>query len=126
MSPKELIRNMASSMLDKFNSYWNVIHGVIGVAAILDPRFKMKLLEQMFTQINGNRALDEIARIKNICYKLLNEYNSMAPNACSSGTSSTMAEATHSMENDFLSGFDLFVSSENKVEDVKVELETLH
>ena len=77
----------------------------------------------MFTQIYGDRAYDEIARIKNICYELLNEYNSMVPNARSSCTLSAMIEATQSKKNDFLSSFDLFVSSENKVENVKVELD---
>ena len=43
-------------MLHKFNNYWNVIHGIMGVAAILDPRYKLKLLEWMFTQIYGDRA----------------------------------------------------------------------
>ena len=43
----------------------------------------------------------------------------MAPNAHSSGTLSAMVEATQSIENNFLSSFDLFVSSEKKVKKMK-------
>lgn len=85
-SASKLIRNTASSMLEMFDGYCNIIHGIIGVADFLDPRFKMKLLEWMFTQIYIDRVLYKIARIKNIYHELLNEFDRLTPNACSSCT----------------------------------------
>jgi len=38
----EAIRNMASRMILKFDKYWSVIHGIMGIASLLDPRYKMK------------------------------------------------------------------------------------
>ncbi|XP_052622306.1 zinc finger BED domain-containing protein RICESLEEPER 2-like [Lactuca sativa] len=36
-SPIEEIKMMADQMVSKFNKYWSVIHGVMGMAAVLDP-----------------------------------------------------------------------------------------
>ena len=110
-------------MMEKFHRYWDVIHGIIGVAAILDPRFKMKLLDWMFGQIYGDRAAFEIHRIKSICYDLLNEYKKKESNVNPSCTSSSRTTATEFGGSDFLSGFELFVSNDHTIENVKVELD---
>jgi Domain of unknown function (DUF4413) len=39
------IVSMASKILEKFEKYWSEIHGVMGVATVLDPRFKNQILE---------------------------------------------------------------------------------
>ncbi|KAF7811830.1 zinc finger BED domain-containing protein RICESLEEPER 2-like [Senna tora] len=39
-SPRDTIRNMATTMLAKFDKYWSTINGVMAVGAILDPRVK--------------------------------------------------------------------------------------
>ena len=41
MSPNVVISTMAKSMVAKFDAYWNVIHKLMGVDAVLDPRYKM-------------------------------------------------------------------------------------
>ena len=33
---------MATNMIENFNKYWDEIHNLLVVAAVLDPRFKMK------------------------------------------------------------------------------------
>ena len=50
-SPNEVIQKMVEKMLDKFDSYWSVIHLIMGVTTILDPRYKMELLEFYFESI---------------------------------------------------------------------------
>ena len=65
---------MAKSMLAKFNSYWANVNVVMAVAAILDPRYKMKLLEFYYHNIYGDNSDLEIEKIKNLCYDLLDEY----------------------------------------------------
>jgi len=44
-SSNELIKKMAKNMLVKFDKYWSVIHEIMGVTAVLDPRYKPDLLE---------------------------------------------------------------------------------
>ena len=44
MSSNVVISTMTKSMVAKFDAYWNVIHKLTGVAAVLDPRYKMTLL----------------------------------------------------------------------------------
>ena len=69
-----MINRMAESTLTKFNFYWANVNVVIAVVAILDPRYKMKLLEFYYPNIYSNNSNLEIEKIKNICYDLLDEY----------------------------------------------------
>ena len=48
MSSNVVISTMEKSMVTKFDAYWNVIHKLMGVAAVLDPRYKMTLLHFYF------------------------------------------------------------------------------
>ncbi|KAL5560719.1 hypothetical protein UlMin_036930 [Ulmus minor] len=48
-SSNENVRAMASNMEEKFLKYWDVTHGIMAVASILDPRYKMKLIEYFFS-----------------------------------------------------------------------------
>ena len=74
LSSNEMISRMAKSMFAKFNSYWANVNVVMAVNAILDPRYKMKLLEFYYSNIYGNNSDLEIEKIKNLCYELLDEY----------------------------------------------------
>ena len=49
-------------MLAKFNSYWTNVNVVMVVAAILDPRYKMKLLEFYYPNIYGDNSDLEIEK----------------------------------------------------------------
>ena len=53
---------MAKSMLAKFNSYQANVNVVMAVAAILDPRYKMKLLEFYYPNIYGDNSDLEIEK----------------------------------------------------------------
>ena len=48
------IKLMAASIIEKFNKYWSEVHNLLAVATVLDPRFKMKLVEFYFPKIFGN------------------------------------------------------------------------
>ncbi|TXG73486.1 hypothetical protein EZV62_002065 [Acer yangbiense] len=54
--------------------YWDVIHGIMVVAAILDPRYKMKLIEYYFPIIYGDGAYTKIEKIQKICDDLVGQY----------------------------------------------------
>ena len=60
---------MALKMKDKFEKYWDVIHGILSVAIVLDPRYKMKLIEYYFPQIYESECSDlEIDRVCGIFF----------------------------------------------------------
>ena len=37
-SGNEALQQMASKMWSKFEKYWDMIHGLMGIATMLDPR----------------------------------------------------------------------------------------
>ncbi|KAK2641078.1 hypothetical protein Ddye_022841 [Dipteronia dyeriana] len=61
-STVEEIRLMALAMAQKFDSYWNEFHGLMVVATIVDPRFKMKIIDCYFPIIYGDRVSGEIKK----------------------------------------------------------------
>ena len=67
---------MASSMLENFDKYWSGCHIVMVVVAVLDLRYKIKILKFYFPIMYGSEALSEIGKIRQICYDFLFEYQS--------------------------------------------------
>lgn len=66
---------MAKKMLEKFEKYWPQINGIMSVATVLDPIYKIKLLGYYFPLLYNNiDAKTKIERIKRICVDLVNEY----------------------------------------------------
>ena len=63
----DVIRIMASKMMTKFEKYWKDVGGVMDVAVVLDPRYKMKLIEFYFPKIYGSNFSIEIERICKLC-----------------------------------------------------------
>ena len=72
--PDVVIRTMAQKMLDKFLKYWDVIHGILGVACVLDPRFKLKMVKVCYRRIFDFDVDEKVEMIKDVCYALFNEY----------------------------------------------------
>ncbi|KAL6310724.1 hypothetical protein AAG906_000076 [Vitis piasezkii] len=123
----DVVKTMASSMLQKFDKYWSGCHIVMAIAAIFDPRYKIKILEFYFPLMYGSEASNEIEKIRGMCYELLSEYQSksnLGQKTSSYGTSSgsTLLELNYD-EQDPLSKFDLFVHSTIGESHMKSELD---
>ncbi|TXG51538.1 hypothetical protein EZV62_024062 [Acer yangbiense] len=82
----EQIKLMASSMAHKFDSNWRKIHGIMVVATILDPRYKMKIMECYFPSLYGDGSSYEIIKIQEVLLRMVEEYkqNSKVSQALSS------------------------------------------
>ena len=63
-------------MLEKFDCYWNMIHGIMAVVTLLDLRYKIELLEYYFPIIYGDEADYKIQRVRDICYEMICDYSS--------------------------------------------------
>ncbi|KAL8541599.1 hypothetical protein ACS0TY_002751 [Phlomoides rotata] len=125
---KSIIERMAMRMLDKFEKYWFQINGIMGVATILDPRYKLRLLHFYFPLIytNGEDAKKKIERIQDICYNLLNEYllkSKASEVGASYQSSASSLPSPDESETDHMSKYDKFVASDFKG-NVKNELDS--
>ena len=72
----ETIRNITTSMSVKFDKYWETVHGFMGLTTMLNPRYKLKLMEYIFPHLYEHLASYEIQRFTNYYYDLLHEYES--------------------------------------------------
>ncbi|KAE8709865.1 hypothetical protein F3Y22_tig00110328pilonHSYRG00714 [Hibiscus syriacus] len=71
----EVIKAMGERMLVKIDKYWSIIHGVMGVAVVLDPRYKFKMMEYAFPKIYGFEKSDvEIVKLKVLVSRLFQDY----------------------------------------------------
>ena len=105
-------------MLEKFDSYWNVIHGVMVVATILDLRYKIELLEYYFLIIYGDQVDNEIQRLRDICYEMLHDYNSRRMGK-KANRGTCVSEDVVAVD-DSLINFDNFVSQKKKMWEYKI------
>ncbi|CAI9286281.1 unnamed protein product [Lactuca saligna] len=76
-SPIEEIRDMADQMVSKFNKYWSAIHGIMGMAAVLDPRYKLKFVELLLHVLYGEEKTNiEFQNLESFVQTLFQEYES--------------------------------------------------
>ena len=73
-SRETTIQNMAIQMLKKFESYRSVIHDILAIDSVLDPRYKMDMLEYYFYNLYGYDFDLKLSRIRQMCYDLVLEY----------------------------------------------------
>ncbi|XP_026440579.1 zinc finger BED domain-containing protein RICESLEEPER 2-like [Papaver somniferum] len=122
-----VIKEMAYEMIENFEEYWFVINGVMAVAIMLDPRFKMKLIEFYFPQIYGQAfSKIEIDRVRDLCVDLATEYElkvKFAETFVSQNDLSFTSEM-HGFNDDvdLLEKFYMFVSNTAPTSTVKSEL----
>ncbi|KAJ1418584.1 hAT-like transposase, RNase-H fold [Sesbania bispinosa] len=61
---------MASCMIAKFDKYWGLINGVMAIGTVLDPRYKIHLLDYFFPLIYGEQSDHEIERVMKLFAKI--------------------------------------------------------
>ncbi|XP_057717666.1 zinc finger BED domain-containing protein RICESLEEPER 2-like [Arachis stenosperma] len=73
----KLFYDVTQLMKKKFEKYWDEIHGIMGVAAVLDPRYKMVGVEFQFGKMYPDpiECSKQVDRIHQLCNELVNEYN---------------------------------------------------
>ena len=126
----EKIRVMTDSMIGKFEKYWSIVHGFMAMAAVLDPRFKMKLIEYYFDLLYGDGAQKEIENVRSFCYDMLKDHqarsklkeNSQVP-VQASVASSSRAMVAHLKLGKRLANFDAFVDQSGGATHVKPKLD---
>ncbi|KAJ6427611.1 hypothetical protein OIU84_023075 [Salix udensis] len=84
MSQDPFVSNLIKPMKEKFDQYWKDCFLVLAIAVVMDPRFKMKLLEFSFPKVFGEDAGMWIKSVDDGIHELFLDY--LAPQ--SSSTSS--------------------------------------
>jgi hypothetical protein len=122
-SENAMIKEMAKKMVEKYDKYWAVIHGVVGVSAVLDPRYKINVLEFYFSKLFPGDYKEEVEKVRVLCYKLLKEYQS--PSSMVEGIGEASSQSTP-IDVDSMSQYDLYMlqSKRRKTTDTaKLELD---
>ncbi|CAN1764157.1 Putative AC transposase, partial [Linum perenne] len=113
MNAEEEIRAMSTRMKKKIGKYWSEerelnprLNKILYIAAILDPRQKMKHIDKCLKKVYGvDRAMDLVKEIKDALYEMIEAYKKMLtqpPTSTSNSTSRTNASDLDSYANDQL------------------------
>ncbi|XP_039169031.1 uncharacterized protein LOC104444289 [Eucalyptus grandis] len=70
----EAISSMAKAMLKKFEKYWKCYSVVLSFAVILDPRYKLHLLEFCYSKLDMDDHVEFVRGIREKLYTLFDEY----------------------------------------------------
>ncbi|CAA2988770.1 zinc finger BED domain-containing RICESLEEPER 1-like [Olea europaea subsp. europaea] len=108
--PDDFLNSIASKIKNKFDKYWSKCSLTLAIAAILDPRFKMKLIEYYYPQIYGSESSDRIKEVSDGIRELFNEYAvGLASLDQDSSRSGGSLPGTSDVTRDKLKGFDKFL-----------------
>ncbi|KAI9115799.1 hypothetical protein K1719_013468 [Acacia pycnantha] len=124
----EFISSIASRMRSKFDEYWGKCSLGLAVAAMLDPRFKMKLVEYYYPQIYGSTSPGRIDEVFEGVKALYNEHSICSPLASHDQglawqVGSGPLPGPGKDSRDRLMGFDKFLHETSQSEGVKSDLD---
>ncbi|XP_054821215.1 zinc finger BED domain-containing protein DAYSLEEPER-like isoform X2 [Prosopis cineraria] len=74
MSEDPFVSNLTKIMQEKIGKYWRDCSLVLAIAVVMDPRFKMKLVEFSFSKIYGDDAHAYIKIVDDGVHELFHEY----------------------------------------------------
>jgi hypothetical protein len=71
------VEEMSALMKVKFNKYWSDVHGLMEIATVLDPRYKLKFMKAFYSTVYGEESSIteiEVGRVRSLLYELVLEY----------------------------------------------------
>ncbi|KAL6144248.1 hypothetical protein ACLB2K_054943 [Fragaria x ananassa] len=126
-NPDDYISSLAFKMRSKFEEYWQRCSLGLAVAAVLDPRFKMKLVEFNYAQIFGSVAPGRISNVHDCVKELYDEHSISLASldqglAWQVGGSPRMPNSGRDSR-DRLTGFDTYLQETTQSEGSKSDLD---
>ncbi|KAA8541937.1 hypothetical protein F0562_023089 [Nyssa sinensis] len=131
MSDDPFTSNLIKPLQEKFDKYWKDSSLVLAIAVVMDPRFKMKLVEFSFSKIYGEDAELWIKIVDEGVHELFLEYivQLLPPPTFVEGGNEVLAktempqEGTLLSADDGLSDFDVYISEITGNQQMKSELD---
>ncbi|XAR50532.1 hypothetical protein NMG60_11004882 [Bertholletia excelsa] len=138
VSEDPFISTLTKPLLDTFSKYWKDTSLILAVAVVLDPRFKMKLVEFSFSRIYGEDGETWVKIVDEGVHELFIEYvvQSLPPPTFVDGGNEVVTKTElpedgnmHSTSGtvlstgDGLTDFDVYVSEITSNQEVKSELD---
>ncbi|KAL5823317.1 hypothetical protein ACOSQ4_021217 [Xanthoceras sorbifolium] len=74
MSGDSFISNLTRPLKEEFDEYWKDCFLILAIAVVIDPRFKMKLIEFSFSRIYGEDAEMWIKIVEDGIHELFHEF----------------------------------------------------
>ncbi|KAL6843604.1 hypothetical protein ACP4OV_026666 [Aristida adscensionis] len=127
-----IFSSIAKDMHERFDKYWKDCSLVLAIAVVMDPRFKMKLVEFSYSKIYGAEATKYVKVVNDAVHELYKEYVAqplpLTPAYVEQGeTNNGSANANNSQGNpssgDGLLDFDMYLSEIQSSQPAKSELE---
>ncbi|KAE8689631.1 hypothetical protein F3Y22_tig00110933pilonHSYRG00204 [Hibiscus syriacus] len=82
-STDDFVKNMVGNMKERFDKYWGECNLLMAIGSVLDPRLKMRDVEIAFPKMFPSHLVREnISKVKDIMYKLFDEYLTMHSSSC--------------------------------------------
>ena len=129
----DFIRVMVGKMKLKFEKYWGECHLLMSIAAMLDPRLKMLVIDHCFPKIySACEVADHKKNVRTTLYSLYDQYEKMySPSSKGSSISSSSTPNSLSFDSSIspaaystgMSQFLSYISSVESVQPQKNELD---
>ena len=104
--------------MEKFDKYWHDMSGILFVACIFYPTFKIKLVEYYFAMIYGDDAISRVHIVNGDRQSIMKEYKVRYASAASSlehsfgslsASHSVPSSGCHRSSTEWISGFTSFL-----------------
>jgi hypothetical protein len=124
-----IFSGLAKDMHERFDKYWKDCSLVLAIAVVMDPRFKMKLVEFSYSKIYGAEAAKYVKVVDDAVHDLYKEYVAQPPAYVEQGEANNgPANANNSQgapasTGDGLLDFDMYLSEIQSSQPSKSELE---
>ncbi|GAA0186733.1 hypothetical protein LIER_34021 [Lithospermum erythrorhizon] len=123
-SSDDFLSTVALKMKAKFDIYWSKNSLALAIAVVLDPRFKMKLVEYYYNQIYDGDASTRIKEVSDGIRELFSEY-AMGLNSVDQDVSriDSSLPSCSTGSSDRLKGFDRFVHETSQNQSMVSDIE---
>ncbi|KAK9676112.1 hypothetical protein RND81_11G055100 [Saponaria officinalis] len=124
-SSDDFIKALVTNMKERFDKYWGQCNLLMAIAAVLDPRMKMKVVEITFPKMfPSDTSRENVYKVKDVLHELYNEYVIMySPNSGESDESRGTAFVCTRGNTRGLSELLRAVRSEDTIESRKSEVD---
>uniref|UniRef100_A0A8I6XFG0 Zinc finger BED domain-containing protein RICESLEEPER 2-like n=1 Tax=Hordeum vulgare subsp. vulgare TaxID=112509 RepID=A0A8I6XFG0_HORVV len=122
-SDNKVVQKMSEQMKHKFDKYWKDVHGLMSIATVLDPRYKLHMLQALFGSLYGVEYADvKVDEVMKLMANLLEEYREDDEILATSEVVGT-AVAQVVGADDVVNIFDQYMSSKSMISGSQVRTE---